>query len=373
MSGNYEDITSVIKKDISDVSGSSYFIDIDGNLFDFVVRLQGVNLDDIKLIYTSLSVIELVIQHQTEVLDYDEYFTEYCSYYGSDYCQYIMGLFDIFNGIEIGENKFGILIHMLWWLTFIINTGWFYADLENNLEQDETNVLYQQLANIESIINKNNSVLLTTFLEGVSSRDFNKWLEIWAQTILELKGQISDENLYLEILESHYSNLFQFSHHKLYDDGDFQALPEENVLEVYNYSGEYFMEIFNMISGQDKGKGFDVQQPAVIHQPRRPFFTQQGQRFTNTNNVSNEYQDMEDNSDDTEDNSQHLNYYGRGGKNSKKEKAIKQNKKKYSIKKKHKNAIKRNKGRYSVKKKHNKTKKRNRHKQKRKNTKKNTK
>jgi hypothetical protein len=335
------------------------------------------DLKTIKFIYTSLSVIELVIQKRFGILNENEYFPEYFEYYGNeDYCQNIVNLFNIFDKIDTS-----ILIHMLWWLTFIINTGWFYADLEENYvdvnsEKDYTNFLYQQLEYIEGILNNKNEDLLKTFFDGVLTQNFNDWLEIWYQTILELeKGQIQP-NLYLEILDSHYSNLFQF----------FQGEPEDNVQTIIDGSKDDFGkigEIYNeIIATSNKDKGFGFQYQPVIQPPERQYTGRQytgrqytGRQFPGQPETAwrNKYGNI-DNSDDENTPQEYFNNMEEGGgsrgKISKKEKAIKKNKKKYSIKKKYKNAIKRNKRRYSIKKKHNKTKKRNRHKQKRKNTKK---
>jgi hypothetical protein len=194
------DNMSVIKYD---KKFDGVIIDINGNIFNIFVQehINDITLDQIKYFYNALYVIEVILQLKLKLID---------SY--TKYPEYPEELNKLYNTFYNMPNNF--LILMMWWLTFIINTGWFYVDLDpyNPLHPDFylTEKLYKDLGIIEKLLFSNNGYnLFINFLKN----DFDSWNYILLVNIIPMiKDDIQKPKVLSSILRSHISNLFTFIH-----------------------------------------------------------------------------------------------------------------------------------------------------------------
>ena len=187
--------TSVIKYD---KKFDGEIIDIKGNIFNFIFQQNIVMFDvnNIKEVYNALFVIEIILQKN--MMNMTKIDTTFLDYYPE-----LNNIYNIFV-----EQPNDILIQMLLWLTFILNTGWFYVDLENDQDPNSSQDLYKDLRHIEEILMTNMIKLFSAFI----NMEFNEWNTNWTKIIQQIKGKIHNQKLLSYILDSHISNLFTFNH-----------------------------------------------------------------------------------------------------------------------------------------------------------------
>jgi hypothetical protein len=340
-------------------------IDINGNIFNIFVQqhIDSITLDQIKYFYNALYVIEIVLQEKTGLINQDQINDIFSIYPELRY------LYNIFN--EGTEKE---LILMMWLLTFIINTGWFYVDLDPydpNLTLDQNvelgNNLYSDLQIIQNILFTNMDNLISDFLPNqLNIRGLN---DIWLQIIQNIKNR----KVLSDIIESHISNLFTFIH----DNNNFQTvdniiyfinlcideiIPQPQTgLQLQRPPEEQYMSVKQLRPGNfgKRPQGTNVikrikeskaKRTEGINTRRIPQKSQQNNN--NTSGMGREKISQPNNNNTYKNTSgmgremrkQLRSQMGIGGNYTKKKrylKAIKRNNKKYSIKKKHKKTKKR--------------------------------
>jgi hypothetical protein len=321
-------------------------IDINGNMFNIFVQqnINTITLDQIKYFYDVLYVIEIILQRDIieQQINFNDFLTNIFTVYDNQ------DIYNIF--IQLNQPQ---LIQMMWLLTFIINTGWFYVDLDPSYNpydpnDQRTNELYNDLNNIQDIIGNNINDFINAFLQP-DQFQLDTLNTIWSQII---QHQYINPNVLSDIIESHISNLFTFIHInnrfigvdninnfinlciseiipqpqpglQLQRQRQRQRQPEEKSMSVKERWSK------NIDTRKDKGRKYRPQESRKKRTEginTRRFSQKSQQNNNNTYNTSGMKM-------------------GWGGDYTKKKrylKAIKRNNKKYSIKKKHKKTKKRN-------------------------------
>ena len=217
----------------------------------------------------------------------------------------------------------------MWWLTFIINTGWFYVDLDNNLDTINDN-LYTNLNNIETIFNQNMGQLFDIFLS-----DIPQWNAQWSDIMNTLQMNIP-QSFFLEILDSHIYNLFNFINYgnETTDDNNNTFWHCDRFIElekVVLFNGIYKNIFKHSISITPEKQRRGQRNAPIIKTKRTRVLSSLKSGIS-----SRESRKSRESRESREEAKGYL-----GGDYTKKKKAIKRNNKKYSIRKKHKKTKKR--------------------------------
>jgi hypothetical protein len=247
----------------------------------------------------------------------------------------------------------------LWWLTFIINTGWFYVDLDNNLDTIDVN-LYKKLNIIVNIFYQNMGQLFDNFL-----LDISKWNAQWSDIMITLQRDNKiPPSFFLNILDSHICNLFNFRNYgkEMTDDNNIttfwscEDFINDKTVDSFNRSCIYFFKKSIYITQEKQGqgrargatqgsftsKGQGRRIDAYIEGKSNRNYSRVFQKPNiNNNRFNKNLQKKEEHvgSDRFSKNTTRPGFFG--GDYTKKKKAIKRNNKKYSIRKKHKKTKKR--------------------------------
>ena len=221
-------------------------ININGNIFNDYVIESDISIDEIHFFYDTVTVIEIILQERNQYILSDEEGFAFNSLFFNVYYENnerklkLENTYNIFN--QFSNNDIYILINLLLWLTLIINTGWFYVDLDDDANTDE---LYYKLSNIEGILMNDKNNLFQSFLEIQNNSNnidnIKNWYNNWLNSVNQMKEEIGLTNdAFQDILESHITNLFGFV-----SKGNFEDYPNPNNPNYWNPTEFISVETIN--------------------------------------------------------------------------------------------------------------------------------